>query len=200
MLVCTFFSENQQERKIIPCVYKACELPPQLTYFSKIYYKKLSPDFFWNHLLCSMKVVPSGVKNSSKTVPKKTNQTNTVKTATQNQTSDVVKETTTTEPPRQQPVSEQNESSNRESHRIFRLTGSTSFPFIKQRRRDPQPQPSTSAEGSANEESIPDLPSLTGLDSLSVSITPSECSEPDTNKKSKKKIKLKEKLQKLIAK
>ncbi|XP_014218287.1 myeloid differentiation primary response protein MyD88 [Copidosoma floridanum] len=48
---------KKPERKIIPCIYKTCELPPQLQYFSKIYYNKLSPHLFWERLLHSIKVV-----------------------------------------------------------------------------------------------------------------------------------------------
>ncbi|XP_058796029.1 myeloid differentiation primary response protein MyD88 [Phymastichus coffea] len=191
--------DKQQERKIIPCIYEDCgELPPQLTYFSKIYYNKISLDnkvsteFFWKKLVGSMMAVPPGANNSKNFTTRgiKTEKCEAKRSTSQNGIKQVANEGTVT-------ADTTNKTESGERSRLMRLTGSRTFPFIKQARQESNAalQSSTSAECSINEEVTSDLPTIEGVDSLS-STPVSE----NTNNESKKKKKFLRKMQALLAK
>ena len=180
------FSDKSHERKIIPCIYKNCELPPQLTYFSKIYYKKIAPEFFWDKLVCSIKAVPNLPKSqksaqTSKTTQeiasdKKKNGLVLNKPVTEEKVVDTVDVTL-----RENQVnkSEKTGETSKSSNPIKNLA---KFPW-KRKKKNKVTEVSSPNEETTTE-SIPNLPTLDGLDSLS-SLT----STINTTEKSKKKKK-----------
>ncbi|KAJ8686667.1 hypothetical protein QAD02_022461 [Eretmocerus hayati] len=51
-------TKKKQERKIIPCICEECEIPPEIEFVSKLNYKTLKPEYFWNRLILSVQAVP----------------------------------------------------------------------------------------------------------------------------------------------
>ncbi|XP_008206894.1 myeloid differentiation primary response protein MyD88-A [Nasonia vitripennis] len=164
--------DKRQERKIIPCVYKNCELPPQLTYYSKIYYKQVSPDFFWDKLTRSMKAIQSVqnaqmfTKNSSDSKAKSSNST---------------KNTPLQEPKKKvekNPPVETSKAVNGLKNRVL-------LPWKRRENAELSEKPNKKGEKLVTQDPIPKLPSLDGLDSLSC-VTSSANTTTKKSKKNKK--------------
>ncbi|XP_011505728.1 PREDICTED: myeloid differentiation primary response protein MyD88 [Ceratosolen solmsi marchali] len=139
--------DKRQERKIIPCIYKSCELPPQLTYFSKIYYKKFSSEFFWDKLIRSMKTVIDVSKIESPV--EIVHEISALKDVNSNGLT----------------LNESNEDDNTKensSERTSKLIKSN-YPTISKAKSN---QVSSQGEVPTTSESVPPLPSLDKLDSL----------------------------------
>ncbi|XP_017789085.1 PREDICTED: myeloid differentiation primary response protein MyD88 [Habropoda laboriosa] len=63
---------DKRQRKVVPCVYKQCQLPPQLNYMFKLDYNRVGLYDFWGKLRDSVRT-PGKINGSTNSSPMKEN-------------------------------------------------------------------------------------------------------------------------------
>ncbi|XP_015175094.1 PREDICTED: myeloid differentiation primary response protein MyD88 [Polistes dominula] len=177
-------SIDKRQRKIIPCIYKKCVLPPQLSYMFVLDYTKVGLYDFWGRLRDSIQV-SNKLQNENMTKEIKIDNHLTTCLSSSDNLNDSVKVPNKLNDGDMKEI----KSENKETTSYIPVLNKLNNDYIKENMEE-------------NQETIPYLPSLNNLSTLSLTIDSTEISKEKSKEKksSRKKSKHMNILKKILLK
>lgn len=167
-------SIDKRQRKIIPCIYKKCVLPPQLSYMFVLDYTKVGLYDFWGRLRDSIQV-SNKLQNGNMEEIKNENHVTTCLSSSNNLNDSVKAPNKLNDGDTKETKSENKETTSyipvlNKLNNSIQVAEKLNYDYVKENKEE-------------NQETIPYLPSVNNLDTLSITIDTTEVSR----KKSKEK-------------
>ncbi|XP_043504575.1 myeloid differentiation primary response protein MyD88 isoform X1 [Polistes fuscatus] len=167
-------SIDKRQRKIIPCIYKKCVLPPQLSYMFVLDYTKVGLYDFWGRLRDSIQV-SNKLQNGNMEKTKNENHVTTCLSSSNNLNDSVKAPNKLNDEDTKKTKSENKETTSyipalNKLNNSIQVAEKLSYGYMEDSKKE-------------NQETIPYLPSVNNLDALNITIDTTEVSR----KKSKEK-------------